>query len=112
MPGKKTLEEQILFALSQADAGTPVAEICRDLGVSVASFYRWRKIYAGLGLPEIRLVKQLLDENKKLKRLLVYLTREHTKQQDELDLTPPKISSETDQLHLKEVTCSVSSDHG
>lgn len=88
MPSNKTLEEQIFFALSQADAGTPVAEICRRLGVSVASFYRWRKVYAGLGLPEIRLVKQLSDENKKLRRILVYLTGEQTKRHNAPDLTP------------------------
>ena len=84
----KMLEEQVFFALRQAEAGTPVSEICHCLGVSEASFYRLKKVYGGLGLPEIRLVRKLSDENKKLKRLLAYLTREQTKKQDALDLIP------------------------
>ncbi|MEQ1783198.1 MAG: transposase [Hyphomonadaceae bacterium] len=88
MPWNKTLEEQVFFALRQAEAGTPVSEVCHRLGVSTASFYRLKKVYGGLGLPEIRLVKKLSDENKKLKRLVAYLTREQNKQKDALDLTP------------------------
>ena len=85
MPTSKTIEEQIFIALRQADAGMPVAEICHRLGMSKASFYRWRKVYAGLGLPEIRLVMKLSDENKKLKRLLAFVKREQTKHQDWLE---------------------------
>lgn len=70
MPKKKMSEEQIAFALRQAESGTPVAEICRRLGVSEASFYRWKKVYAGMGVAEIRRLKQLEDENTKLKRLV------------------------------------------
>jgi len=84
MPKKKMSEEQIAFALRQADAGTPVAEICRRLGVSEASFYRWKKVYAGMGVSEIRRLKQLEDENTKLKRLVADLTLDKTMLQDAL----------------------------
>jgi putative transposase len=52
-------EEQIGFALRQAEAGTAVAEICRKLGVAEATFYRWKQRYAGMGITEIRRLKQL-----------------------------------------------------
>jgi len=84
MPKKKMSEEQIAFALRQAESGTPVAEICRRLGVSEASFYRWKKVYAGMGVAEIRRLKQLEDENTKLKRLVADLTLDKTMLQDAL----------------------------
>lgn len=74
MPKKRIPEEQIALALRQVDTGTSVKEICRRLGMSSTSFYRWRKVYEGMSLPEIRLLRQLEDENKKLKRLLADLT--------------------------------------
>ena len=84
MPKKKMSEEQIAFALRQAESGAPVAEICRRLGVSEASFYRWKKVYAGMGVAEIRRLKQLEDENTKLKRLVADLTLDKTMLQDAL----------------------------
>jgi len=84
MPKKKMSEERIAFALRQAESGTPVAEICRRLGVSEASFYRWKKVYAGMGVAEIRRLKQLEDENTKLKRLVADLTLDKTMLQDAL----------------------------
>ena len=63
-------EEQIALTLRQAESGTPVEEITRSLGVSEATFYRWKKVYGGLGVGELRRLKQLEDENAKLKRLL------------------------------------------
>ena len=71
-------------AIRQAESGTPVAEICRRLGVSEASFYRWKKVYAGMGVAEIRRLKQLEDENTKLKRLVADLTLDKTMLQDAL----------------------------
>jgi putative transposase len=50
--------------------GTPVPELCRKLGVAEATFYRWKKQYAGLGVAEIRRLKQLEDENRRLKKLV------------------------------------------
>ena len=84
MPRKKMSEEQIAFALRQAESGTPVAEICRRLGVSEASFYRWKKVYAGMGVAEIRRLKQLEEENTKLKRLVADLSLDKTMLQDAL----------------------------
>ena len=67
-------EEQIAMALRQAEAGTPVVEICRKLGVTEQTFYRWRKKYGGLGVPELRELKQLREENRRLKGLVADLS--------------------------------------
>jgi len=67
-------EEQIAMALRQAEAGTPVAEICRKLEVTETTFYRWRKKYGGLGVSELRELKQLKEENRKLKQLVADLS--------------------------------------
>lgn len=67
-------EEQITYALRQAEGGTPVADVCRQLGVSEATFYIWKKKYAALGVTELRELRQLREENAKLKRLVADLT--------------------------------------
>ena len=67
-------EEQIAFALRQAELGTPVIEITRKLGISEQTFYRWKKKYAGLGPSELRRLKQLEDENRKLKQMVADLS--------------------------------------
>ncbi|MFM1990345.1 MAG: hypothetical protein RJA99_3302 [Pseudomonadota bacterium] len=67
-------EEQIAFVLRQAEAGTPVADVCRVAGVSEATFYFWKKKYANLGVSELRRLKLLEDENARLKRLVADLT--------------------------------------
>jgi putative transposase len=67
-------DEQIADALRQAEAGTAVADVCRQLGISEATFYVWKKRYANLGMAEIRELRQLRDENAKLKRLVADLT--------------------------------------
>jgi putative transposase len=67
-------EEQIALTLRQAEAGTPVAEICRKLQITEGTFYRWKKKYGGLGVPELRELKQLRDENNRLKRLVADLS--------------------------------------
>lgn len=69
MPKKGHTEEQIIAALKQYEAGEKVADICRKLSVSQASFYLWKKQYAGLGVQELRELRQLRDENGRLKRL-------------------------------------------
>ena len=74
MKGKRFTDEQIAYALRQAEGGTPVVDVCRQLGVSEASFYLWKKKYATLGLTEIRELRQLRDENARLKRLVAELT--------------------------------------
>jgi putative transposase len=67
-------EEQIIQALRQAEAGTPVAEICRKLKVTETTFYRWRKKYGGLGVSELRELRELREENRKLKQLVADLS--------------------------------------
>jgi putative transposase len=67
-------EAQIIQALRQAEADTPVAEICRSLQITEQSFYRWKRKYGSLGTPEIRELRQLREENKKLKQLVADLT--------------------------------------
>ncbi len=66
--------EQIAFALKQAETGTPVAEVLRRMGISEQTFYRWRKLYGGLGTGALRRLKQLEDENRKLKQLVADLS--------------------------------------
>ena len=73
---KKTAftEEQITYALRQAETGTPVADICRKLGVSEQTFYRWKKKFAGMGIAELRRLRQLEEENRTRKQLVADLT--------------------------------------
>lgn len=74
MKKSRYTEEQISFALKQAEIGTPVAEVIRRMGVSEQTFYRWKKVYGGLGVGELRRVKQLEEENSKLKQLVADLS--------------------------------------
>ena len=92
MKRKRFTEEQIALTLRQAESGTPVEEITRSLGVSEATFYRWKKKYAyrwkkkyaGLGVAEVRRLKQLEEENKKLKGLVADLSLDKCMLQDVL----------------------------
>ena len=69
MKRSKFSEEQIVYAIRQADAGTPVGDLCLQLGVSDATFYAWKKRYAHLGVSELRRLRQLEEEHSWLKRL-------------------------------------------
>ena len=73
---KKTryTEEQIAFALKQAETGTRVREVCRKMGISEATFYNWKKKFAGLGVTELRRLRQLEDGNQRLKKLVADLS--------------------------------------
>ncbi len=82
MPRKRYTEEQIGFALRQADAGTPPAEICRKLGVTEQTFYRWKKRFGDMGVAEIRRLRQLEDENRRLKQVVADLTLDKAMLQD------------------------------
>src|SRR5919107_1532629 len=84
MPRKRFTHEQIAFALRQAENGATVEEVRRKMGVSEPTFYRWKKQFAGMGVPEIRRLKQLEEENAKLKRLVADLTLDETMLQDVL----------------------------
>jgi putative transposase len=74
MKRSKFSEEQVAYTLRQADTGTPVPDICRQLGICEATFYVWKKRYGHLGVNEVRHVRQLEDENARLKRLVADLT--------------------------------------
>ena len=67
-------DEQIAYALRQAESGTAVPELCRKMGISEATFYSWKKKFSGMGIPEVRKLKNLEDENKKLKQLVADLS--------------------------------------
>jgi len=74
MKTSKYTEEQIAFALRQAETGTRVLEVCRKMGISEQTFYRWKKKYGGLGVSELRRLRQLEEENRRLKRMVADLT--------------------------------------
>lgn len=74
MPRKGHSEEQIIYALRQVEAGKKVSEICREMGVSQQAFYSWKRRYAGLGLNELRELRQVREENRKLKTLVADLS--------------------------------------
>ena len=82
MKKKRYTEEQIAFALRQHESGKPVAEIVRKMGIAEQTFYRWKKKYAGLGVAELRRLKQLEEENKKLKQLVADLSLDKKRLQD------------------------------
>lgn len=74
MKKSKYTEEQIAYALRQAETGTRVEEVCRKFSISQATFYSWKKKYGGLGVTELRRLKQLEAENAQLKKLVADLS--------------------------------------
>jgi len=84
MKRKRFSVEQIAGVLKQAEVGVPVAELIRKAGISEQTFYRWKKQYAGLEVDQVRELKQLQEENARLKRLVVDLTLDKTMLQDVL----------------------------
>lgn len=76
--------EQIVYALRQAAAGTAVADLCRQLGVSEHTCYRWQRTFAGLGIAELRRLKQLEEEHRKLKQLVADLSLDKHLRQEAL----------------------------
>jgi putative transposase len=67
-------EEQVAYALREVEAGASVAEISRKLGVTQQTFYRWKRKFGGMGVAELRRLRVLEDENRKLKQLVADLT--------------------------------------
>ena len=88
MKKSRYTEEQVAFALKQAELGTSVAEVCRKMGVSEATFFRWKQKYGGLGPSELRKPRQLEEENTKLKRLVADLSLDKAMLQDVLAKKP------------------------
>lgn len=74
MKRSRYTEVQVTYALRQAESGTPVSDVCRGLGISEATFYNWRKKYGELGASEVRRLRQLEEENVRLKRVVADLT--------------------------------------
>jgi putative transposase len=74
MKRSKFTEQQIVFALRQAENGTRVEEVCRKMGISEATFYNWKKKFGGLGVNELRRLRQLEEENAKLKQIVADLS--------------------------------------
>ena len=84
MKRSKFTESQIVFALKQAETGVAVAEVCRKLGISEATFYNWKKKYGGLGPDELRRLRQLEEENSRLKQIVADLSLDKQMLQDVL----------------------------
>jgi len=84
MKKSRYTEEQIAFALRQAETGTPVAEVIRKMGIAEQTFYNWKKRYGGLGPSEVRRLKQLEEENRRLKQMVADLSLDKHMLQDVL----------------------------
>lgn len=84
MKKSKFTEAQVVFALKQAETGVTVEEVCRKMGISEATFYNWKKKYGGLGVSELRRLRQLEEENFKLKQLVADLSLDKHVLQDVL----------------------------
>ena len=74
MPRKGASQERIVYALKQAEAGVKTSEICREAGISEQTFYNWKRKYGGMGVSELRRLRLLEEENRKLKQLVADLT--------------------------------------
>ena len=84
MKRKRFSVEQIVGILKQAEVGVPVVELCRQAGITEQTFYRWKKQYVGLEVDQVRQLKQLQEENARLKRLVAELSLDKTMLQDVL----------------------------
>lgn len=84
MKKTKFTEAQIVFAIKQAETGTPVKEVCRKMGISEPTYYNWKKKYGGLGVTELRRLRQLEEENVKLKQIVADLSLDKQMLQDVL----------------------------
>jgi putative transposase len=87
MKRKKITESQILFALKQNETGVKTEELCRKMGISEATFYNWKKKYSGLGVSYFRRLRQLKEENQKLKQIVADLSLDMQMLQNVLKVT-------------------------
>ena len=84
MKRSRYTNEQIAFALRQAESGTPIGEVCRKMGIAEQTFYRWKRKYASMGVAELRRLKMLEEENRRLKQLVADLALDKEMLQDVL----------------------------
>ncbi len=84
MKKSRYTEAQIAFALKQAELGTPISEVCRKLGIAEQTFYRWKNKYGGMLPSDMKRLKQLEEENAKLKKLIADLSLDKLMLQDVL----------------------------
>ncbi len=84
MKKSRFTESQIIFALKQSETGVKVEEVCRKMGISEATFYNWKKKFGGLGITELRRLRQLEEENSQLKKLVADLSLDKQILQDVL----------------------------
>ncbi len=88
MKSSRYTAEQVAFAMRQAESGTSVSEICRKMGIAEQTFYRWKRKFAGMGIAEVRRVRILEEENRKLKQLVADLSLDKQMLQDVLRKKP------------------------
>ncbi len=84
MKSSRYTAEQVAFAMRQAESGTSVPEICRKMGIAEQTFYRWKKKYTGMGVAEVKRLRVLEEENRKLKQLVADLSLDKQMLQDVL----------------------------
>ena len=88
MKSSRYSPEQVAFGLRQAEEGTPVSGVCRKMGVSGQTFYRWKKRFQGMGVAEVRRLRVLEEENRKLRQLVADLSLDKQMLQDVLRKKP------------------------
>ena len=88
MKSSRYTAEQVAFAMRQAESGTSVPEICRKMGIAEQTFYRWKKKFIGMGVAEVRRLRVLEEENRKLKQLVADLSLDKQMLQDVLRKKP------------------------
>jgi putative transposase len=89
MKRKRFSTEQIVAALKQVELGLPVADLIRQLGISEQTYYRWKKSYVGLESDQVRELRQVVDENARLKKLVAELSLDKAVLQDVLSKKLP-----------------------
>lgn len=84
MKKSRFTESQIVFALKQSETGVKVEEVCRKMGISEATFYNWKKKFGGLGITELRRLREMEEENSQLRKLVADLSLDKQILQDVL----------------------------
>jgi len=84
MRGTRHSEEQVIAILKQGDSGVKTAELCRQHGITEATYYRWKAKYGGMGVSDAKKLKQLEEENRKLKHVVADLTLDNLALKDVL----------------------------